>query len=97
MGAYDAVTQTARKTTYDAVRTSEMTQKMLSDDVWICSDCYADHHEGRAMTDSSVSWADNTDADETDAGIADFSSSACGCCGTTVAGYRFRMSIWSVD
>lgn len=72
-----------------------MADKMINDDTWICSECYSDHHEGRAMKDQSVSWADNTNS-ETGEGIHDFSSSFCGCCGTTLAGYRFRMSIWEL-
>ena len=65
--------------------------KLLNDEVYICSDCYYDHHEGRAMKDSSVVWTDNV---KEDSGIKDFSSSPCACCGTTLAGQRFRMAIW---
>lgn len=72
--------------------------ELLNDDVEVCVDCYFDHHEGRAMKDGSVSWTDNcapTDEDES-AGITDFSSSPCRCCGTHLAGQRFRMAIWSL-
>jgi hypothetical protein len=73
--------------------------ELLNDDVYICIDCYMDHHEGRAMKDASVDWTDNNasvDDEEEDMTI-DFSSMACGCCGTTLAGQRFRMAIWSKD
>ena len=70
--------------------------KMINDDVDICIDCYMDHHEGRAMKDNSVSWSDNTDS-ETEDGITEFSSSPCQCCGTHLAGQRFRMAIWEIE
>lgn len=76
---------------------------MINDDVDVCIDCYMDHHEGRAMKDQSVDWTDNTFAendpkDETGdpTGVTDFSAVACGCCGTTLAGQRFRMAIWEL-
>lgn len=74
-----------------------MAQEMINDNVEICTDCYSDHHEGRAMHDTSVTWTDNTDPENyEDSGITDFSSSPCGCCGTTLAGSRYRMAIWEV-
>ena len=70
---------------------------MINDEVYICEDCYMDHHEGRAMKDQSVDWSDNTNAnDEEDSGIIEFSSSFCQCCGTTLAGHRYRMAIWEL-
>lgn len=76
------------------------TGDMLNDSVYVCTDCYMDHHDGRAMKDQSVDWTDNnTDpADETgDTRMTqDFSRSSCGCCGTTVAGARHRMAIWEL-
>ena len=68
---------------------------MLNDDVDVCIDCYMDHHEGRVMKDTSVTWTDNTNS-ETGEGITDFSGSACGACGTTLAGNRFRMATWEL-
>jgi hypothetical protein len=75
--------------------------KLINDDVDVCIDCYMDHHEGRAMKDSSVGWTDNTwqegdDENGDPSGVTDFSASACGCCGTTLAGQRFRMAIWTL-
>lgn len=74
-----------------------MSQEIINDDIYICSDCYSDHHEGRAMKDQSVTWTDNTNSnDDDDSGIKDFSSSRCECCGTTLAGTRYRMAIWEL-
>lgn len=74
-----------------------MADKLINDDIEICIDCYEDHHEGRAMKDSSVSWTDNTDSENyEDSGITDFSSRPCGCCGSDLAGQRFRMAIWEI-
>ena len=73
--------------------------ELLNDNVEVCVDCYFDHHEGRAMKDASVDWTDNTNASEedpdADTGIIDFSSTPCDCCGSHLAGQRFRMAIWS--
>jgi hypothetical protein len=76
--------------------------ELLNDDVEVCIDCYFDHHEGRAMKDQSVDWTDNTwqegdDENGEPSGITDFSSSPCGCCGSHLAGQRFRMATWSKD
>jgi hypothetical protein len=54
------------------------------------------------MEDTSVDWTDNTwqegdDENGDPSGVTDFSATACGCCGTTIAGQRFRMAIWSKD
>jgi len=74
-----------------------MSQEMISDDVDVCEDCYFDHHEGRPMKDSSVTWTDNTNAnDPDDSGITTFSKQPCGCCGSTLAGSRYRMAIWEL-
>lgn len=75
--------------------------ELLNDDVDICIDCYMDHHEGRAMKDSSVSWTDNTwqegdDDNGEPSGVTDFSSYPCQCCGSYLAGTRFRMATWSL-
>ena len=70
--------------------------KLLNDDVEVCTDCYMDHHEGRAMKDQSVDWTDNNTDEDGETRTTDFSSSSCGCCGTTLAGPRFRMAIWEV-
>jgi len=71
--------------------------ELLNDDVEICVDCYMDHHEGRAMKDASVGWTDNTNANDDDGetGITDFSSRPCECCGSHLAGQRFRMATWT--
>jgi hypothetical protein len=76
--------------------------ELLNDDVDVCIDCYMDHHEGRAMADTSVDWTDNTRQEGDDengdpSGVTDFSWSACGCCGSTLGGQRFRMATWSID
>jgi hypothetical protein len=76
--------------------------ELLNDNVDVCIDCYMDHHEGRAMADTSVDWTDNTRQEGDDengdpSGVTDFSWSACGCCGSTLGGQRFRMATWSVD
>lgn len=76
-----------------------MSDKLLNDDVDVCVDCYFDHHEGRAMKAQSVDWTDNTGPTEEndfddEAGITTFSWSACGCCGSTLGGQRFRMATW---
>jgi hypothetical protein len=74
------------------------TTEPLNDDVEICVDCYEDHHEGRAMKDASVSWTDNTFPDGADepTGVTDFSKTPCACCGSHLAGSRFRMAIWAL-
>jgi hypothetical protein len=76
--------------------------ELLNDNVDVCIDCYMDHHEGRAMADTSVDWTDNTRQEGDDengdpSGVTDFSWSACGCCGSTLGGERCRMARWSVD
>lgn len=68
--------------------------RLLDDSVWVCTECYMDHHEGRAMKDSSVDWSDNNmDADDNPL-TRDFSTTTCGSCGTDVAGARHRMATW---
>ena len=76
--------------------------ELLNDNVDVCIDCYMDHHEGRAMKDTSVDWTDNTwqegdDENGDPSGVTDFSWNACNCCGTSLGGQRFRMAIWSKD
>jgi hypothetical protein len=68
--------------------------KLLNDDVDVCTDCYMDHHEGRAMKDQSVDWTDNNTDEDGETRTTDFSSSQCQCCGSTLAGARHRMAIW---
>lgn len=72
---------------------------LLNDDVYVCVDCYTNHHEGVAPADTSVWWTDNTNAndDNQESGIIGFTGSPCACCGSDVAGSRFRMAIWSID
>lgn len=72
------------------------TGDMINDSVYICTDCYMDHHEGRAMKDQSVDWSDNNSGEDDETFTIDFSSSACECCGTTLAGERHRMAIWEL-
>jgi hypothetical protein len=76
------------------------TGDMINDEVYVCTNCYMDHHEGRAMADTSVDWTDNNSDPEDETGdtrmTKDFSSMPCGCCGTTVAGARHRMAIWEL-
>ena len=69
--------------------------ELIDDDVWVCTDCYVDYHEGWPMKDNSVvTWTDNnTDQDGNDL-TKDSSSTRCGCCGSTLAGVRFRMAVW---
>lgn len=76
-----------------------MTEKLINDDVDVCIDCYIDHHEGRTMKDDSVDWTDKTwqagDEEEGEpSGVTDFSKTPCGCCGSDLAGVRYRMAIW---
>lgn len=73
-----------------------MSNELLDDDVYICTDCYMDHHEGRAMKDSSVDWTDNNTDENGDELTKDFSKSPCECCGSILAGARFRMAIWAI-
>lgn len=75
-----------------------MAHEMINDEVYICEDCYMDHHEGRAMKDTSVFWTDNnSDPDDPEESrTIDFSAMACGSCGTTLAGSRYRMAIWEL-
>jgi hypothetical protein len=75
-----------------------MSSELLNDDVEICVDCYTNHHEGNAMADTSVDWTDNTNANDDDGetGITDFSSVPCACCGSHLAGSRYRMAIWAL-
>lgn len=71
-------------------------QKLINDDVWVCEDCYYAHHTGEnypATYDNSVDWTDNTNS-ETGEGIEHFSHSTCKCCGSILAGARYRMAIW---
>jgi hypothetical protein len=70
--------------------------KLINDDVDVCIDCYFDHHEGRAMKDASVDWTDNVNS-ETEEGMTAFAHSPCQCCGSTLAGERFRMAIWEIE
>lgn len=74
--------------------------KLINDEVYVCVDCYMDHHEGRAMADTSVDWTDNNMDPEDETGdttmTIDFSSTPCGCCGSHLAGERFRMAIWEL-
>ncbi len=67
--------------------------KLLSDEVYICADCYANHHDGKAMADSTVIWTDNV-KDDTEEHF--YSSNACRCCDSKLGGYRFRMAIWDI-
>lgn len=76
-----------------------MADTMINDNSFVCVDCYWDHHEGRAMKDQSVTWADNTYGEDESGdaeGVIDFSSSPCACCGTTLAGSRHRMAIFEL-
>lgn len=71
--------------------------QLIDDEVFICEDCYIDHHEGRAMKDNSaVTWTDNnSDPEDPEATrTIDFSAARCGCCGTTLAGARYQMAVW---
>jgi hypothetical protein len=71
--------------------------KLINDEIFICEDCYMDHHEGRAMKDQSVSWTDNnSEEDGEELRTIEFSASPCGCCGTTLAGHRYQMAIWEL-
>jgi hypothetical protein len=72
------------------------TGDMINDSVYVCTDCFMDHHEGRAMKDQSVDWTDNNSGEDDETFTKDFSSSRCECCGTTLAGARFRMAIWEL-
>lgn len=70
---------------------------LINDEIFICLDCYMDHHEGRAMKDNSVSWTDNnSEPDGEETRTIDFSARPCGCCGTTLAGERYQMAIWEL-
>jgi hypothetical protein len=76
------------------------TGDMINDSVYVCTDCFMDHHDGRAMKDQSVDWTDNNTDPSDETGdtrmTKDFSSSPCECCGTHTAGARHRMAIWEL-
>lgn len=71
-----------------------MAQNMINDSVYVCTDCYMDHHEGRAMKDQSVDWTDNNTDEDGETYTQDFSTVRCECCRTWTAGARHRMAIW---
>lgn len=69
--------------------------ELIDDSVYVCIDCFMDHHEGRPMKDNSaVDWTDNNTDENGDDKTIDFSSSRCRCCGTTIAGARYCMAVW---
>lgn len=83
--------------------TPKRKKRVPDNPVWVCVDCYYEHHgiaeekrqDGRSLFDR---WADEQLTDHTNSetgdGIHEFSKASCDGCESPLAGSRYRLNHW---